>query len=172
MIENKNGFTLVELLATLAILSIIMMIAVPNVMSILDKNKRTTYLEDAKKLVTQADYKFRKDQSIPKPEEGECVVFRMKNLDVSEIKKGPEGSLYDTMNSFVAIKYEGEKYLYGVMLLETNSKKRGVGFVESKLLTDEGAMMKYVKENLGVIPLAVNGNISGTGFNCKVQSIH
>ena len=67
---KSRGFTLIELLATLTILGIIMAIAVPNVMSILDKNKRTTYLEDAKKLVTQAEYKFRMSQSIDKPADG------------------------------------------------------------------------------------------------------
>ena len=113
---KEKGFTLVELLATLAILSIIMMIAVPNVMNILDKNKRTSYMEDAKKLVTLADYKFRQSQTIEKPGAGECVVFRMSSLDVSEIKKGPEGSAYDTTNIFVAISYIGGKYQYGVML--------------------------------------------------------
>ncbi len=171
MIQNQKGFTLVELLATLAILSIIMLIAVPNVMSILDKNKRSTYLEDAKKLVTQADYKFRKDQNIEKPENGECVVFRMKSLDVSEIKKGPEGSLYDTQNSFVAVKYDSSKYLYGVMLVDTSSKKRGVTLVDSKALNEEGAMMTYVKESLSNYTLVENGTISGSGFSCKVQSI-
>lgn len=172
MIQNQKGFTLVELLATLAILSIIMLIAVPNVMSILDKNKRSTYLEDAKKLVTQADYKFRKDQSIAKPENGECVVFRMRSLDVSEIKKGPEGSLYNTEDSFVAVKYDvaSSKYLYGVMLVDTSG--RGVMFVDSKKLNEEGAMMTYVKESLSAPSLVENGIISGTGFSCKVQSIH
>ena len=58
---NQKGFTLMELLATIVILSIIMLIAVPNVINTLDKNKRSfTYVEDAKKMITLAEYKFRK----------------------------------------------------------------------------------------------------------------
>ena len=45
---NKKGFTLVELLGVLIILSIIMLIAVPNVISILDKNKKNFFIADAK----------------------------------------------------------------------------------------------------------------------------
>lgn len=169
--KKQKGFTLIELLATLAILSIIMMIAVPNVMGILDRNKRTTYLEDAKKLVTQADYKFRKELSIEKPATGECVVFRMRSLDVSEIKKGPEGAVYDTNNSFVAVKYDGSTYQYGVMLYETNARKRGVKFVASTKLNEETAMMNTVVENNTPMTFSVGGTISGDGFSCRVKSV-
>lgn len=37
---NKKGFTLVELLATIALLAIIMMIAIPTVNGIIEKNKK------------------------------------------------------------------------------------------------------------------------------------
>ncbi len=167
---KSRGFTLIELLATLTILGIIMAIAVPNVMSILDKNKRTTYLEDAKKLVTQAEYKFRMSQSIDKPADGECVVFRMKSLDVSEIKKGPEGSLYDTENSFVAIRYNGSSYQYGVLIYEAN-KKRGVKLVNSEKLNEETAMMNYINENITSSAISLGSTISGEDFSCKVVNI-
>lgn len=168
---KKNGFTLIELLATLTILSIIMAIAVPNVMGILDRNKRTTYLEDAKKLVTQADYKFRMSQSIKKPKTGECVVFKMSTLDVSEIKKGPEGTLYNTTNSFVAITYSGGTYQYGVQLYEEKNN-RGVTFVNSSRLNEETAMMQYVKEEVSPLSLAEGGSITQGDFNCTIISVN
>ena len=167
---KSRGFTLIELLATLTILGIIMAIAVPNVMSILDKNKRTTYLEDAKKLVTQAEYKFRMSQSSDKPADGEWVVFSMKSLDVSEIKKGPEGSLYDTENSFVAIRYNGSSYQYGVLIYEAN-KKRGVKLVNSEKLNEETAMMNYINENITSSAISLGSTISGEDFSCKVVNI-
>ena len=46
---NKKGFTLIELLGVIIILSIIMLIAIPNVTSVLEKNKRENYIADAKK---------------------------------------------------------------------------------------------------------------------------
>ena len=62
---NKKGFTLIELLATIAILALLMLVAVPNVMSTIDKNKQDTYIEDAKRMITLAEYEVRSDTSIP-----------------------------------------------------------------------------------------------------------
>ena len=53
--KKNKGFTMVELLAAITILGIIMMIAVPNVLSIIDKNKKRTYVEDAKKIQSLAE---------------------------------------------------------------------------------------------------------------------
>ena len=50
---NKKGFTLIELLGVIIILSIIMLIAIPNVTSVLEKNKRENYIADAKKMISQ-----------------------------------------------------------------------------------------------------------------------
>lgn len=59
MINNK-GFTLVELLASIAILAIISLIAVPSILSISDKNKKEVYVNDAKRFVSIAKYEANK----------------------------------------------------------------------------------------------------------------
>ena len=51
MLKNKKGFTLIELLATIVILGIIMIVAVPNVTGIIYRNRANTYVEDAKKIM-------------------------------------------------------------------------------------------------------------------------
>ena len=56
--KNQKGFTLVVLLAVMVILGIMMAIAMPNVTGILNKNRASIYVEDAKKLATTAEYKF------------------------------------------------------------------------------------------------------------------
>ena len=104
--KSNKGFTLIELVATITILSIIMMIAVPNVVSILNKNKAQTYVNDARKLVTLAKYLFESDATI----------------DRTELNKGPENGRYDLEQSFVVIKYNGTTYEYRVQLYENYTK--------------------------------------------------
>lgn len=51
---NKKGFTLIELLAVLIVLSIIMLIAVPNVLSFVKESKRGAHLNKAEFLERSA----------------------------------------------------------------------------------------------------------------------
>ena len=92
---NRKGFTLIELLATIAILALLMLVAVPNVMSTIDKNKQDTYIEDAKRMITLAEYKVRSDTNIELPTSGNCIVVPLGSLDLTDFTEGPEGGNYD-----------------------------------------------------------------------------
>lgn len=58
MHKNKKGFTLIELLAVLVILSIISLVAVPNVVSMLDRNKKKQMVLDAKEMLNKFQNKL------------------------------------------------------------------------------------------------------------------
>ena len=62
--KNNKGFTLVELLAVLSVLAVLMLLAVPNVIGVVQRDKNKTYVEDAKKLVTLAEYKIRSNPNL------------------------------------------------------------------------------------------------------------
>lgn len=53
--KNNKGFTLIELLAVIAILAIILLIAVPMVLSTIDKSKNGTLIQSAKVLWKTAE---------------------------------------------------------------------------------------------------------------------
>ena len=59
--KNK-GFTLVELLAVIVVLSIIMVIVIPNIMKSLESSRKGTFKVYAQRVMTKAEEKYQSDQ--------------------------------------------------------------------------------------------------------------
>ncbi len=138
--KNQKGFTLVELLVMLVILAVIMIIAVPNITGILSRNRSTTYIEDAKKLITRAEYKFRGNSETMQLEKGNCILMSLRYLDNAEFESPPNNGEYLKDQSFVVVKRENSSYNYYVRLVEKLKNKeeyRGVLLNSSKDLYQE-----------------------------------
>lgn len=120
--KNNKGFTLVELLATISILAIIMLLAVPNVVSVVQNSRNNTYVEDAKKMVALAKYEIKVDSvKRKKLNENNSICLSLGELDKSkEIKDGPNGNVYDRDNSRVIVEKTNNIYEYKVRLVEPN----------------------------------------------------
>ena len=58
---NKKGFTLVELLVVIAILALLVIIALPNVLSMFNKAKKDTFLTEAKSIFKESASKYISD---------------------------------------------------------------------------------------------------------------
>ena len=124
--RNNKGFTMIELLAAIVILSILVGISIPIVASLLDNSRSKMYINDAKKLIAQADYKLRSSSSfIEKPDEGDCIIMTMAYLDTSEFDSPPNGGEYEKDSSFVVIKNNNGIMEYSVSVVE---KLKGGGF--------------------------------------------
>lgn len=115
---KKNGFTLVELLASLTILGILMAVTVPNVVGILTQNREKTYNEDAKKMISTAKYKMAGNNGVVRPGNNNCILMSLGYLDNSEYENPPNGGKYLRDQSFVVIKRVGKRYQYYVRLVE------------------------------------------------------
>ena len=124
---DRKGFTLIELLAALVILALLMAIAAPNIMSILNNQKNTIYVEDAKKLATVAAYKVRgtTDDSIKKPTNGNCTLMDLSYLDNGDFNDPPQGGAYFSNLSFAAVCNNNGTYLYLVQLMECKNVQSG-----------------------------------------------
>ena len=104
--KNKKGFTLIELLAVVIILGVIMTIAIPNIVSTLDKNKRDSIIKDARRIISSAEYTIRSDTKMEYPDSSTVVIITLNriknlNLDVSSFD-----TYYSKDKSFVAITAE------------------------------------------------------------------
>lgn len=140
---NNKGFTLVELLATISILAIIMLIAIPNVVGVVQKSRNKTYVEDAKKMISLAKYKVKSDVKIKDALGYGSVCISLNYLDSGkEIKDAPNGGEYDTEKSYVLVeKNYDNSYYYSVQLLENDkdSNMQGLKKISSEVLSNDNS---------------------------------
>lgn len=169
---NKKGFTLIELLATILILALLMMVAVPNVMSTIDKNKQDTYIEDAKRMITLAEYEVRSNTSIDLPTSGNCIVILLGALDLSDFNEGPEGGNYDLQKSYVVIARNGSSYEYYATIVENfDGGTRGVPLTSRDDLNKESARKRVVKgSDLRIIMPTVGSKLNGYAVTNIIDS--
>ena len=60
--KNRKGFTLVELLAVIVVLAIIMIIALPSVLTAMDNAKKSSFVVEARKILNQAMSQVQSDE--------------------------------------------------------------------------------------------------------------
>lgn len=135
---NNKGFTLIELLAAMVILAAIMAIAVPNIMAILNNSKADAYVEDAKKMISLAEYKVRANPSL-RPASGSCKI-PLRDLDNSEFKNAPNNGQYDLDKSFVVVTRSGSDdkkiYTYSVTIVEDLGEGKGTRGISNASYTN------------------------------------
>ena len=117
---NNKGFTLVELLAVIVLLAIIGGLAVPNVISSINNSRKNTFLLDAKRMVSKAEYLISKnanDRNIVKS--GESVKYNYNQLnEKGEFEVDSDGQPFND-SSFVIVTKEGNNFSYCVCAMGT-----------------------------------------------------
>ena len=130
---NKKGFTLVELLAVLVILSLILFIVAPNVLKMIERGKKQKFLADAEEMISIAKYKSKLDkyQSLFVAAGGNCYTITMSNLGF-EKTEDVNGYTYDRSNSSVKYCLENSKYVFYVTLISSDGNGNGMSITNVK----------------------------------------
>ena len=151
---KKKGFTLVELLATLTILGIIMILAVPNITGMLEQQKKAAVKQDATKMMDALKVKLSVREGVRKPSNGKCVVFSLKSLNVSgDIINGPNEKPYLEFDSFIIMKRNGTNYEYYVRLVESKTDNKYYGIEDANynsIIQNDNSMVKAFSSIIGI----------------------
>lgn len=144
---NKKGFTLVELLATMVILSLISLVAVPNVLKIMTNNKKEKVLNDGLSMIAQAKGKIASDYDLREQINETGYSYTLQSLDtMSDLTNDPDGMSYNRTSSFVKV-YKKNNLITYCAYLESNNwllNNNGNCVNEENLLLDNAK--DYVKE--------------------------
>ena len=145
---NSKGFTLIELLASMVILAILMALTIPNIMGILSQNKNANYLEDAKKLVSTAKYRYSSSEfTKTRLTNGRCYQMTIKYLNNGEFDEAPNGGTYFNQYSYVLIQKKDAKHtVYYVSLAEKIKGKEQYYYIPltkyESLTADDGGVVE------------------------------
>lgn len=165
---NKKGFTLIELLGVIIILAIILLIAVPNITSTLERSKRDNIIADATKFVTLVEYELRKG-SINKPSSTEILKISLSYLETNEVEKDPDGNIYDKDTSYVVVVRKNGYLEYYVNLISKDNEKNIKKVIPLVNIDELSSDDKYKKIKEGIkleeIPLTDDAIINVIGFN-------
>lgn len=150
--SNKNGFTLVEMLAVIIILGILMIIAVPSVTSYISQSRKTAYIDTAKSLVTGAKAMIN---------DGELKLFDLNATyyipsSCIKLEDGVAESPYGKFEkAYVVVSYTGSGYNYYFLSLDETGQ--GVKNVTNiKDLTEDD-----IKTDLTTMDVSLNQFVEG-----------
>lgn len=108
---KKSGFTLIELIAVLVILSIITMMAAPNIVSLMKSGNEESFVSQASEIVDKATYMYktlsiRSNQDIfvcnSEGTTGTTCQILMKNVDMRLPEKDSYGYTYNLDESSIS----------------------------------------------------------------------
>ncbi len=145
MRNKKKGFTLIELLASIVILGIMAVFAIPMIVNMVDNSRDKVYISDAKKMIAKTDYKLRSASSdIEKPNPGECIVVSLVYLDSDDFDNPPNEGEYEREASYVIVKNVNSTMEYSVSIVEKtkNGDYRGIDLARESVLSSGSASSK------------------------------
>ena len=173
--KDRRGFTLIELLAVLVVLGIIMLIAVPNVLSTMDNNKKEIYITDAGKMVTMAEYAIRSNTDIALPNPNEILILPLSTINNGDLEEDPEGRAYSLTDSYVAIMKNNGFDEYWVNLVgEEGTRNRGIRLTKYDDLKGSDRLNRVVLD-MNILKTSNTGGIAQTmcgTTNCRTVRIY
>lgn len=115
--NNKKGFTLVELIATISIMAFVAAMVTPNIIKSVNNSKKNQILGDAKTLIAEVKSKSKllKYKSNFPTASGNCKTLSFSDLDIS-VPLDPDKKAYTTSSIKICMNNDNETFNYSINL--------------------------------------------------------
>ena len=170
---NKKGFTLIEILAVIIIISIVGAIGIASISNSTDKARRSSFVTLAKNYAESARFMRGHDRLPHDPKNGEVVLIKLDALDGMDKNEDYETEYGDIIQelSYIAVVNDNYEYSYYITLIDTSG--HCLLNVEYSIATDKSLNTTYNKNkvfNFQTASVATTLTIDGKKY--KVTSIH
>ncbi|MGI6325333.1 MAG: type II secretion system protein [Bacilli bacterium] len=125
---KKRGFTLVELLAVIVILAVILAIAVPNVLGIIENTRKESFAANGKMMANAAKTIMASEPKYVPSASGKGRIIPLSDLNLENIDKDVDGGVYDEANSYVVVVNDDDTFRYFITL---KGNKRSIDLKEN-----------------------------------------
>lgn len=161
--KNRNGFTLIEMLAVIVILGIISTIAVPQVTKYIEKSKRDAFVVMANSCVDSVTASIVSENFDAPVKKNDVTII---NLDMIELEKGditsPYGSPWVISKSYVAVVNEGTEIdpKYAYYFAGQDEDRNAIPLTKISKITEK-SVTNEARNTMEVTVQSLAGNIAG-----------
>lgn len=177
MKKSNKGFTLIELLASVVLLGILFGLGIPVLTSMVTSNRDKIYVNDAKKLMSQAEYKIKAASTvIEKPSAGDCIVISMIYLESTDFDVAPNRGEYIRDASYVVVKNNAGTLEYSAAIVEKlkDGSYKGIELTSESLLRGSNAI-KYVgpisTSDLKIVESKEDNDVTVEYINSRMKKV-
>ncbi len=182
--KKNKGFTLVELLAVIVILGILLVIAIPNVLNIINTSKKNTIIEIANLAIQEAEKKYIEDLDKHGEQfadyDGAIMIYYDINEDLNIGKNNIKGVIGYFIWSTDFTSLDSDNYSYYLALYSddfvvhkavdynpANSQNRDVTESDVTSMTPELSVFKNIatKKGAAIAQGLTNGNCYRSDWN-------
>ena len=148
---GKKGFTLVELLAVITVVAILSGLAVTNVISSMNNSRKNTFLYDAKRMVSKAEYLLSESKANREQAKSSSVTFNFSKLNSKgEFDVDADGGEFNT-NSFVKVTYDNSTNQYKYCICVMGSQRQITNGVSCNYNNGRGCVLSSTLTSINVV---------------------
>lgn len=165
----KKGFTLVELLAVIVVLGIVLVIAIPSIVNVIENTRKNSFVATARQLVEVVKLKISDGTySVPMTSD-HAIIVNMSSVSLDNANKDVDNGSYGP-NSYVIAANIGGDTKYYVTLDGSKRDINGVAMGDLVISSIVGTATTYVGQtfyydNQGATPTYKISNYTTGAFN-------